>query len=51
MIHISPSEFWGMSPIEIYTAISGFQEFNTSGEDSSGMDRDSLNELMELYPD
>jgi|TARA_B110000285_G_scaffold124417_1_gene140433 uncharacterized phage protein (TIGR02216 family) len=51
MIGISPSEFWNMSPVEIYSAIAGFQEFNGASDSSSPMDRDRLSELMELYPD
>jgi|TARA_A100001015_G_C15031440_1_gene733488 hypothetical protein len=50
MIGMQPSEFWNASVIEIHCAIEGFQEFNTSSE-SKPMDRDELEELMELYPD
>jgi len=39
-----------MSPIEVYGAISGFKEFNGADE-KPRMDRDELNELMELNPD
>jgi len=52
MMSIQPSEFWNMSPVEIYRAISGFKEFN-GGEDTSSktMTRSELEELMELHPD
>jgi len=52
MAGIQPSEFWDMSPIEVYATLTGFKEFNTTPEESSGpLDRDSLEQLMELYPD
>jgi len=52
MVGISPSEFWSMSPVEIYSAIAGFQEFNGANDSSSSpLERDRLSELMELYPD
>ena len=52
MIGIQPSEFWNMSPVEIYSAITGFKEFN-GGEDepSKTMTKSELAELMELHPD
>ena len=50
MIGIQPSEFWQMSPVEIYAAIAGFREFN-GAQDDRPMDRSELEELMELHPD
>jgi hypothetical protein len=52
MMSIQPSEFWNMSPVEIYSAITGFKEFN-GGEDKSSkaMTQSELAELMELHPD
>lgn len=50
MIGIQPSEFWELSPLEIYSAISGFKEFHAV-EKEAPMDQDRLKELMELYPD
>ncbi len=51
MIGIQPSEFWLMSPVEIYRAISGFQEFHGSSERNDALTRSELEELMELHPD
>lgn len=51
MIGVSPSEFWDSSPQEIYLTVSGFVEFNSSGNNSEPLARDELEELMELYPD
>jgi len=52
MAGIQPSEFWNMSPIEVYATLAGFKEFNTSNDGSDKpLDRDSLEQLMELYPD
>ena len=50
MIGLQPSEFWDLSPLEIYSAISGFKEFHAV-EKEAPMDQDRLKELMELYPD
>jgi hypothetical protein len=51
MMSIQPSEFWNMSPVEIYKAISGFKEFNGSANEPDTMSRDELEDLMELNPD
>jgi hypothetical protein len=52
MVGIQPSEFWNMSPTEVYATLAGFKEFNTSDDDSQKpLDRESLEQLMELYPD
>tara|TARA_Y100000114_G_scaffold75756_1_gene69478 strand:+ start:589 stop:744 length:156 start_codon:yes stop_codon:yes gene_type:complete len=51
MIGISPMEFWELSPTEVYSAIKGWREFNTSEPEEGPMTRDELTELMELYPD
>lgn len=52
MIGMRPKDFWDSSPREIYKAISGFVEFNTgSKEEDQPMDRDRLQEMMELHPD
>ena len=51
MIGLPPSEFWNMSPVEVYSAISGFSEFNTAGDKEEPMRRNELERLMELYPD
>ena len=50
MLHISPSEFWNMSLVELNCAIEGFKEFNGSKK-SKVFDQEELKELMELYPD
>jgi len=50
MIGIQPSEFWVMSPKEIYSAVSGFKEFHAV-EKEAPMTQDRLKELMELHPD
>ena len=52
MIGISPLEFWELSPLEMYSAIKGWKEFNsTEADDDKPMTREELSELMELYPD
>ena len=50
MINMSPKDFWNLSPIELYAAVEGFLEFNTTNS-SQPMTRDELDDLMELYPD
>lgn len=50
MIGMSPTEFWNSSLIEVVTAIEGFTEFHSSSKEEP-MDRDELEDLMELYPD
>ena len=50
MMGMQPTEFWNCSPVEIYTAIEGFREFNAS-DNNRPMDKDELTELMEMYPD
>jgi len=51
MIGMSIKDFWDASPIEIYMTIDGFSEFNGSNQKEKPLDRNELNELMELYPD
>lgn len=52
MIGLAPSEFWDMSPREVYAAIAGFSEFNSPDEErQQPMGRGELERLMELYPD
>ena len=50
MIGWKPKTFWESSLVEIYAAISGFQEFHTVTKDAP-MTTEELDELMELYPD
>ena len=50
MIGMQPSEFWESSPKEIYAAIEGFREFNTS-ENTKPLTTGELDDLMELHPD
>lgn len=50
VLHFPPSEFWGMSLKEFYSACDGLQEYNSSG-DHKPLTRNELEELMELYPD
>jgi|TARA_B100000131_G_C18037967_1_gene581201 hypothetical protein len=50
MIGWQPSEFWNASTQEVWSAIDGFAEFNGDGKEKP-MDRDELEEMMELYPD
>lgn len=50
MMGINSDVFWNMSITEITLAIKGFSEFN-GGNKEKPMDKESLNELMERYPD
>jgi len=50
MMHMSPSEFWQSSPKEIFIALEGFSEFN-GGKNEEPMNSESLENMMELYPD
>ena len=50
MIGIRPVDFWDMSPVEMYQAIKGFKQFNTTTAEKP-MSKDELDDLMELYPD
>jgi|TARA_R110001592_G_scaffold212350_1_gene464641 uncharacterized phage protein (TIGR02216 family) len=52
MMNMRPSDFWSLSPREMYLAISGFKTFHASGQDKEEpMDSERLQEMMELYPD
>ena len=52
MMNMRPTDFWNLSPREMYLAISGFKTFHASGEEKEEpMDSDRLQEMMELYPD
>jgi len=50
MMGMSSKDFWNMSLHEVTLAIQGFREFHT-GKKQTGMDKNRLKELMELYPD
>ena len=50
MMNMRPVDFWDLSPREMYLSILGFKKFHAS-EKEQPMDRDELDELMELYPD
>tara|TARA_R100000808_G_scaffold2053_1_gene8695 strand:- start:2705 stop:2878 length:174 start_codon:yes stop_codon:yes gene_type:complete len=50
MIGMQPTEFWNASPNEVYAAIEGFREFNTSNNEKP-MSKNELEKLMELHPD
>lgn len=50
MIGMRPKDFWNLSPRELYSAVDGFLEFNTTQKDAP-MTKNELGELMELYPD
>ena len=50
MIGMQPTEFWNASPNEVYAAIEGFREFNTSNNEKP-MSKTELEKLMELHPD
>jgi len=47
---MSPAVFWDLSLTELNLAIDGFREFNGANKDRP-MNKEELNELMELYPD
>ena len=51
MVGIAPSEFWNMSPQEVYATMGGFMEFHAAEQEKAPMTRDRLDELLELYPD
>ena len=52
MMNMRPTDFWNLSPREMYLAISGFKTFHASGEEKEEpMDSNRLQEMMELYPD
>ena len=51
MMNMRPSDFWNLSPREMYLAIKGFKDFNSTEEKQEPMDSDRLQEMMELYPD
>jgi len=48
---MSPKEFWQCSPQEVYMALDGFSEFNSPSDKQSPMNKNRLQEMMELYPD
>jgi len=51
MMNMRPSDFWNLSPREMYLAIKGFKDFNSTEEKEEPMDSNRLQEMMELYPD
>jgi len=51
MIGMSSDAFWNSSLKEVFIAIEGFREFNTTGDDTTPLSEDELKELTELYPD
>tara|TARA_R110000803_G_C11937261_1_gene316118 strand:+ start:438 stop:593 length:156 start_codon:yes stop_codon:yes gene_type:complete len=51
MMGMSNNNFWQSSPKEIYMAIDGFSEFNSSEKKEEPMNKSRLEEMMELYPD
>jgi len=50
MIGMAPTEFWNCSVIELNCAMNGFIEFHAA-EEKQPMDKEGLQNLMELYPD
>ena len=50
MMGMQPTEFWNLSPTELYSAIKGFSEFHGMSN-SQPLSRDELTDLMERYPD
>jgi len=51
MIGMSPKDFWDLSLIEVINTIQGFKEFNSTETEEEPLDKNRLQELMELYPD
>jgi len=51
MMGMSPNNFWQSSPQEIYLALDGFAEFNGAKQNEEPMNKTTLDEMMELYPD
>lgn len=45
-----PDDFWNMGFPEFYAAVEGFAEFHSGGRPPP-LQKDELDELMELYPD
>lgn len=50
MMNMRPMDFWDLSPREMYLAIAGFKKFHAA-ETEAPLDRQELENLMELYPD
>lgn len=50
MMGMRPIDFWDLSPREMYLAIRGFKQFHAT-DANKPMERDELENLMELYPD
>ena len=51
MMNMRPNDFWNLSPREMYLALKGFKQFNSTEEKEAPMDSERLQEMMELYPD
>lgn len=49
-MRMTTDEFWNSSLHEFLLAVDGFAEFHSDGQ-AAPMQKDELNELMELYPD
>ena len=50
MIGMQPSEFWNLSPREMWETIKGFKQFHAATKEEP-MSNEELENLMELYPD
>ena len=48
---MSPKDFWDLSLIEVINTVQGFKEFNSTETEEEPLDKNRLQELMELYPD
>ena len=44
-------DFWSMSCQEMFNVIKGFKSFHAAEDKEEPMNRQRMNELMELYPD
>lgn len=51
MAGMAPTQFWNLSPKELYAALDGFIEHHSDPSKVDPMDRNELESLMELYPD
>jgi len=51
MAGMAPTQFWNLSPRELYAALDGFVEHHRDPSQVDPMDRGELESLMELYPD
>ena len=51
VLRLPPEQFWAMTPRELFAAIQGLAGVPFTGGAAAGIDRKTLNDLMQNFPD